>query len=108
MERPEIEKLNKLVKLAKEEILSTACKEKPSPKVLAPYDFMDKFIENYLFQAFNPAAYIHPRFKPDQAVSFLSHDAEHYKPGAKISEDEVRAILERHVRNTPPDLTPKA
>lgn len=90
-----------VMKQAKEEILTTASKEKPHPATLENYDQLNFLIRHYLNRHFNPRGKSTIAWTRKDAVAGLQTAAVRGKPGARISQNKVRAILLKHAAAAP-------
>jgi hypothetical protein len=96
-----VDKATTVMKQAKEEILATAWKEAPPPAEIARFDVADHFIRHYLAKHFNPQAYTALRVTPELALVTIQSFAQNRKPGAQISQDEIKTILLKHADAAP-------
>ncbi|MEZ0224817.1 MAG: hypothetical protein ACAH83_09710 [Alphaproteobacteria bacterium] len=95
------DKANALIKQVKEEILATAWREAPSPEQVQKPEFLDMAIGTYLVKYFNPQVKTALKVQLEGALFMIQSTAETSKPGAQISEDEVKAILHKHAAAGP-------
>ena len=91
-----IDRATSVMKQAKEEILYTAWKETPPAEKVEKFDFLDNNIRHYLIKHFKPQAYTALKASPEDTLFVIQCLAESSKPGAQISQDEVKAILHKH------------
>lgn len=90
-----------VMKQAKEEILTTAWKKAPYPETLQNYDQLDSLIRHYLNRHFNPRGKSTSPWTSKDAVAGLQTAAVRGKPGASITQKEIKAILLKHADAAP-------
>jgi hypothetical protein len=84
------------LKKVKEEILSTAWKEKPPAEKVETFGMIDMGIQHYLLMQFNNGRGI-LKISPEGTLFMLQCHAKTDKPDAEISQEEIKAILHKHV-----------
>ncbi|MEZ0225682.1 MAG: hypothetical protein ACAH83_14090 [Alphaproteobacteria bacterium] len=95
------DKAQSLMKQAKEEILATAWRETPSAKDIDRFDHLDEGIRHYLTKHFNPEADTGYKATPEDTLFLIQWAVECEKSGARISQDEIKAILHKHAAAKP-------